>query len=128
MNEDSPIIASITGVLYPFIIMFGIYIIVNGHNTPGGGFQGGAILATVFIGRYIVTPVDDMNLHAMHSLEKLLLAVLILVPVVFLFSELNRAHSWLNEPYLIFMNLLIGVKVSLGLTIVVFRFAFSKDR
>jgi multicomponent Na+:H+ antiporter subunit B len=29
-----------------FMIVFGVYVINNGHSTPGGGFQGGAIGAT----------------------------------------------------------------------------------
>ncbi len=41
------------------IVLLGIYIVVHGHLTPGGGFQGGVILATaplmVYLGgRYIV--------------------------------------------------------------------------
>lgn len=32
-------------VLYPFILVFGAYVIIHGHLTPGGGFQGG--VATV---------------------------------------------------------------------------------
>ena len=31
-------------VLVPFIMIFGIYIILNGHLSPGGGFSGGAVL------------------------------------------------------------------------------------
>ncbi len=33
----------------PFIILFAIYVISHGHYSPGGGFQGGAILAATFI-------------------------------------------------------------------------------
>ena len=33
----------------PFIILFAIYVIVHGHDSPGGGFQGGTILAATFI-------------------------------------------------------------------------------
>jgi len=29
----------------PFIFLFGIYIVMFGHYSPGGGFQGGTILA-----------------------------------------------------------------------------------
>ena len=29
-------------------ITFGLYVIMHGHLTPGGGFQGGAIIATIF--------------------------------------------------------------------------------
>ena len=31
------------------ILVFGIYILLNGHLSPGGGFSGGAILASAFI-------------------------------------------------------------------------------
>jgi multicomponent Na+:H+ antiporter subunit B len=33
----------------PFIMLFAIYVIVHGHDSPGGGFQGGTILAAVMI-------------------------------------------------------------------------------
>ena len=35
--------ASLTWLL-PFIFLFGIYVVLNGHLSPGGGFSGGAIL------------------------------------------------------------------------------------
>lgn len=36
-------------VLCPIIFVFGIYIILNGHISPGGGFSGGAILGAGLI-------------------------------------------------------------------------------
>src|SRR5690606_22027745 len=33
----------------PFILLFGFYVITHGELGPGGGFQGGVILATAFI-------------------------------------------------------------------------------
>ncbi|MDO5845330.1 MAG: Na(+)/H(+) antiporter subunit B [Methanocorpusculum sp.] len=33
-------------LLIPFIFIFGFYVVVHGHLTPGGGFQGGAVIAT----------------------------------------------------------------------------------
>lgn len=33
-------------VLFPISIVLGTYIFVHGHLTPGGGFQGGAVIAT----------------------------------------------------------------------------------
>lgn len=33
-------------LIYPLIAMLGVYVFVHGHLTPGGGFQGGAIIAT----------------------------------------------------------------------------------
>ncbi len=35
--------------LFPFILLFGAYIFIHGHLTPGGGFQGGAIIASAFL-------------------------------------------------------------------------------
>lgn len=36
-------------VLCPIIFIFGIYVILNGHLSPGGGFSGGAILGAGLI-------------------------------------------------------------------------------
>lgn len=125
--EQSDIISRITGFLYPVVILFGFYVIANGHNTPGGGFQGGAILATLFIGRFIVNPVNDVNAEVLHDVEQALFVMILLVPVIFLFYEFSGRFPALNEPFLILMNVLIGIKVCLGLTIVVFRFGFDEE-
>lgn len=37
---SSRIVETATNIVIPFMILFGIYIIINGHLTPGGGFQG----------------------------------------------------------------------------------------
>ena len=37
------------GIMTPFIALFGFYVITHGHLTPGGGFQGGVILAAISI-------------------------------------------------------------------------------
>ena len=39
--------------LFPLILLFGAYIFIHGHLTPGGGFQGGAIIASAFILVYL---------------------------------------------------------------------------
>lgn len=36
-------------ILVPIIILFGIYVILNGHLSPGGGFSGGAIIGAGLI-------------------------------------------------------------------------------
>lgn len=36
-------------VLVPFIVLFAAYVVVHGHTSPGGGFQGGAILAAALM-------------------------------------------------------------------------------
>lgn len=43
-DEQPVIIRMIVLILIPFIFVFGIYVVFNGHLSPGGGFSGGAIL------------------------------------------------------------------------------------
>ena len=39
--------------LFPLILLFGSYIFIHGHLTPGGGFQGGAVIASAFVLVYL---------------------------------------------------------------------------
>ena len=48
MKEMSRIVKTVTNFVYGFIIIFGFYIIAHGHLTPGGGFQGGAVVGSAF--------------------------------------------------------------------------------
>lgn len=50
--------------LAPLIMLFGVYVFVNGHLTPGGGFQGGAILAS---GVLLLLLADPLK-HFSHTL------------------------------------------------------------
>lgn len=43
------VIQKVACVLVPIIIIFGIYVILNGHLSPGGGFSGGAIIGAALI-------------------------------------------------------------------------------
>ena len=42
----SKIVRFSADLLYTGILIFGFYVIMHGHLTPGGGFQGGAVIAT----------------------------------------------------------------------------------
>ena len=44
--RNSAITGHIAGLMYPFCLVFGLYVVLHGHLTPGGGFQGGAVMAT----------------------------------------------------------------------------------
>lgn len=44
-----PILRRMVAVLLPMILLFGIYVLLNGHLSPGGGFSGGAILGAGLI-------------------------------------------------------------------------------
>lgn len=43
------IVKTITRLTLGFILLYGIYISLNGHNAPGGGFAGGVIVALSFV-------------------------------------------------------------------------------
>lgn len=47
-EEAGFILTRATDLLFPLLIVVGLYIVMHGHLTPGGGFQGGVILATAF--------------------------------------------------------------------------------
>ncbi len=48
LSED-PVVRAIIRLLLPCILLFGIYVILNGHISPGGGFSGGAIIGAGLI-------------------------------------------------------------------------------
>lgn len=47
--KNDVILQASAAILVPVIIIFGIYIILNGHLSPGGGFSGGAIIGAGLI-------------------------------------------------------------------------------
>jgi len=51
-------------LLAPLILLFGIYVFTNGHLSPGGGFQGGAILASAVLLLLLTDPMRRFS----HSL------------------------------------------------------------
>jgi len=45
----SDVLDATARMLTPFIVLFATYVVVHGHTSPGGGFQGGAIFAAALI-------------------------------------------------------------------------------
>jgi multicomponent Na+:H+ antiporter subunit B len=45
----SPVLDAACRLLVPFILLFALYVIAHGHYSPGGGFQGGTIIAAVLL-------------------------------------------------------------------------------
>lgn len=48
-RPNSEFLITAAQVLIPVLFLIGVYIFINGHLTPGGGFQGGAVLASAII-------------------------------------------------------------------------------
>lgn len=45
----SLIVKTVNRWLKGFILLYGIYLVLHGHLTPGGGFPGGVVIACAFI-------------------------------------------------------------------------------
>ncbi|MBW2568218.1 MAG: Na(+)/H(+) antiporter subunit B [Deltaproteobacteria bacterium] len=48
-ESDDVIVKTVSRLLIPFMQVYALYVIAHGHYSPGGGFQGGVILAAALI-------------------------------------------------------------------------------
>lgn len=55
------IVRTTADVLFPFCLVFGLYVVIHGHLTPGGGFQGGAVMATGTALLLVARAYDDVT-------------------------------------------------------------------
>ncbi len=110
-------------LVYPLMLTFGFYVIVNGHLSPGGGFQGGTIVATAILILYYIDPNKETNIGLIVTVEKIIYLLIIVVASI---SLVTRGTFFTNffDPshdadtmaiYLVILNVLIGFKVALGL-------------
>ena len=120
--KNSPLLICVIRILFPFMLLFGFYVIINGHNSPGGGFQGGAILATAILISYFVSPERITNLKLLVKIEKMAFIGILVVSSLSFFSRgtfftnfvpLNGSID-MKKVFLIMLNFLIGIKVALG--------------
>lgn len=45
---DSIVLRTATRYLLPLLLLFSVFVLLRGHNEPGGGFVGGLVAATAF--------------------------------------------------------------------------------
>ncbi|GAB6106419.1 MnhB domain-containing protein [Fusibacter bizertensis] len=128
MNDHSQLLNRTMGIIYPIIIMFGIYIIINGHISPGGGFQGGAILSSVFIAKYLSQPIMFLDLYEIQTIEKYALMGLLVLATLFITLNVYQLYIQSIVYYMVLANILIGLKVACGMTVIFYRFAFYESR
>ena len=106
----------------PILIIFGFYLTISDPFTPGGGFQGGAALAAVLIGRYLIMPKEEMNPKILEKLEKYIFVVFVISVSLYILMGLNQSFPQLYVAYMIVMNGLLGMKVFCGLSIMFLYF------
>jgi len=68
-------------LLFPLLVVVGLYVIVHGHLTPGGGFQGGVILAAAFFAAVLADPARALSHGPIVWLEGLAGTAFILIGI-----------------------------------------------
>jgi multicomponent Na+:H+ antiporter subunit B len=119
--------------LVPFILLFGLYLISYGHLSPGGGFQGGVVLASGIIllflshGFTLVQrsfPERRLNLTELVMVFFFLLLGLagLLLGKYFLGNilPLGEAGDIPSAGFILLLNMIIGLKVGAGITLICF--------
>ena len=46
---EDVIVRYVSRIILPFVQLYGLYVVLHGHLSPGGGFSGGAIIGTSMI-------------------------------------------------------------------------------
>jgi len=73
-------------LMFPLLVTVGITIVLHGHLTPGGGFQGGVILAAAFFLPLLAKPGSHLNHRALSIVEGLAGATFIAIGLWALWS------------------------------------------
>lgn len=58
-QSDDVIVKTLSRLLIPFMQVYALYVIAHGHYSPGGGFQGGVILAASLVLLVITYGLDN---------------------------------------------------------------------
>lgn len=56
-------------ILTPLVALLGVYVFLNGHLTPGGGFQGGAIIASGTLLMLLADPTRNFSHGLISAVE-----------------------------------------------------------
>jgi energy-converting hydrogenase B subunit I len=141
----SKIVRTVTNEFMPIIIIFGLYIIAHGHLTPGGGFQGGAVIVSgvvmllvAFNHQEVGKVLRERLLSIMESTGALIFIGLAFAGIgtAFFYNLLvgspifgripatgpNPGDIWTGG-FIPLMNFAVGLKVAAGLTAVVLALA-----
>ena len=74
-------------LLFPFLLLLGAYLILHGHLTPGGGFQGGTVLAVAYFLPLLASPRAAVSERATTWLEGLAGAAFLVIGLAALAAQ-----------------------------------------
>ena len=109
-----------SALFFPLLLVLGLYIILHGHLTPGGGFQGGVILAAAFFLPLLAVPGRGVNHHGIAMVEGFSGAVFIIIGIIALLQgkaflqplfEVGQMGSLLSGSSLPLLYIALGLKV-----------------
>ena len=131
--RDSDIVRIVSRKLTPFVFLFGLYLVSYGHISPGGGFQGGVVIASGVILLNLGRGKDEAFRAFKPAILRwvemaayfafLCVGVLgILLNKGFLgnFLPLGKAGSFPSAGFVFLLNLVIGIKVGAGISLICF--------
>ncbi len=133
IEHESFILKVGSRLLLNVIILFGIYVIIHGHLSPGGGFQGGVIVASAFLLLFLANP----NLHLNHTLltigESLSGAAYVLIGIAGLFKLNTIFGNFLPHPVsqigdlisggiIPIIYIIVGIKVGSEMSVIIEQF------
>jgi len=134
MKGMTVIVKTIASWVKILIILFGIYIILFGHLTPGGGFAGGVILASSYVlvmlayGREFVQKDLPLSLDSkLDCLGAFAFAMIAILGFVFggtffynFLSKYGQQFKLISAGTIPLSNIAIGLKVGASLFLVIF--------
>ena len=128
---NSKIIKTIAQKLFPFIVLFGFYLISHGHLSPGGGFQGGVVLGTAIILLALSHSIEQtekkFKSRWLNMLEKLGILTLIFLGFLGIFFGYSFLSNFLalGKPgqiasggLMLLFNIAIGIKIAAGVSVI----------
>ena len=133
--QPSDAIKTATMGLVGPLVVFGLYIVLHGQISPGGGFQGGVILATAPLLVYLAGDLKTFKGITSHSLVELgeALGIAGFVGVGFLgmarggiflrnVLPLGEAGSLLSSGTILLLNICSGLAVGGGFVVAIYSF------
>jgi multicomponent Na+:H+ antiporter subunit B len=132
VRQSSEIVQSGAQILVPLISIFAAYIIMNGHLSAGGGFQGGAVIASAVLLLLLANPRHRINIVFLSTTEAAAGVLFVLVGVAglilaggFLDSRvlpLGQFGAFFSAGAIPVLSVLLGVKVGCELSVIIDRF------
>ena len=124
-------------VLFPLIVLFGLYIIVHGHLSPGGGFQGGVIIASAFLLMFLSYGDSyDLNHKVLSLFEALSGAGFVFVGILAVMTgglflgntlPLGVLGKLFSSGVLPIIYIFVGLKVAAEITVLIEYFLRTQD-